>query len=186
MRTMIILCAIAASLSAASSCAQLVNIGDQEVFELDANLNLSVFRGGTPISIDFTAGEYELKFLDTNPDRTAWNAWSEAGWDYWVGHIRIAEEGYYEDHLLFDGIESFGVGNTQAEAYADAAANSALIHQFTVSQDIIGDAFVTDVDRNNIGGLTIQITKVIPEPSSVSLIALIGAGGYAIRRRFLI
>jgi len=160
-----------------------VNIGDQETYELDASLNYSPNYGGVPIAIDFTAGEYELKFLNTNPDRTAWeNGYS----NYWVGHMRIRSNASNAESLLFEGIDSFGVGNSQAAAYADAEAKSSLIHQFTVSQDMTGYAHVTDIDNNNSGGLTIQITKVIPEPSSVSMIALVGASGYAIRRRFLI
>jgi hypothetical protein len=72
------------------------------------------------------------------------------------------------------------------ESISNADANSALIHQSTVPQDMMSNAYMTDVDNNNDGGLTIQITKVIPEPSSVSLIVLIGAGGHIIRRRILI
>jgi len=183
MRHLMVLCLVGIWISSASSNAALVNIGDTETYELDANLNLRGWSGGVPIYIPFTAGEYELQFLDTNPNRTAWQYFP--GEYYRVGSVRIDEQDNIEN-MLFDGREMYGVGNTPESAYADAAARFALTHYFTVQQDVIGLAYLTDIDNNNDGGLTIQITKVIPEPSSVSLIALVGASGYAIRRRFLI
>ena len=183
MKNTFVLLVLGIFLCAVSGEAVLVNAGDKEVYELDASLNVSDWSGGVPVIIPFTSGEYELKFLNTNPDRTAWNAFPSVGWDYFVGGMSIYEAADRDNELL--QTRQCGVGVTPEAAYADAVANDALTHPFTVDRDMEGAAYFRDLDNNNVGGVTIEITK-IPEPSSASLIGLMVLAGYAIRRRFLV
>lgn len=130
MRKITQLCTLCVCFITALSDAALIKIGDTETFELDANRNLQgLDNGAYPMLISLTAGEYELEFLNTNPNRTAWAA--GPGWPYWVGGMRI----YGENELIFNGVDYYGTGGNQQSAYANAEANNTLIHTFSVSKD---------------------------------------------------
>ena len=136
MRIMIILCAIAVSLSAASSYAQLVNIGDQEVFELDANLNLSTPFGGTPVALDFTTGEYELKFLDTNPERTAWeNGIGGNSRFYGYGLILSDELICHEGYIV--GFRSYFIVDPKEELFIAIFSNNTTNNPKQISSGLL-------------------------------------------------
>jgi Leucine-rich repeat (LRR) protein len=141
--------------------AELINIGDEERFTLDANVNLDWHNPATPwkkpVEITMTAGLYRLTFTDEVEKFTAWNAYPAAGWEYWIGKMWIfsSDETYASALLTLDDV--VGSGSSQDDAFANA---STLTFEFNVPTDQTGLAVVGDYDTNNDGGLTFYITKI--------------------------
>jgi hypothetical protein len=138
--------------------ADLISVGDKERFSLDANVNLDWHNPATPwfapVEIVMTAGGYKLTFTSEVAGMTAWNAWPDNGWDYWVGNMCIFSS--YDGSTLLS-VPVVGSGSSQAEAFAYA---STLTFEFDVPTDQSGLAVIMDYDTNNDGGLTFYIEKI--------------------------
>jgi hypothetical protein len=152
----------------------LINVGDEELVTIDARQNgdpnnVNTQAGSWPVPIVVTAGQYRLEFIDSVPNRVAWNYGDPNVW--WVGQMSVL----HEDFSFLFGPEKTGQGTTVASAFANTPNK---IHFFQVEADEtlythIGDWFLAD----NAGGLAFTLQKVgeIPEPASVGL-----AGAFAV------
>lgn len=177
MKKLLVICLFVYVLSCANG--GLINVGDMETYSLDANVNLDWKNMNTPSSavpldIYFTAGEYQLTFVNSVSDKTAWAA--GPGWSYCVGGMGIrGPEGYGN---IFRLHEYIGVGSSQTSAFNSV---SNYTYYFTVDFDQLGRAYIGDFDTNNSGGLTFEITKIaeIPEPCTIILLSI---GSLVLRR----
>jgi hypothetical protein len=155
------------------------------------NINAYTNTESNPVSMIFSAGTYAVSAIGVTDGGmyNSWNAWGGAvqGCDSDGANCLYG----WINNYAYSSTEFGTIASSDGIKYANSslALDNALDTMFTLSSDTYVNFFILDsIYRDNIGGMSLNVTKTqtpVPEPTTMLLFGtgLAGLAGSRLRRK---